>query len=142
MNYTEAIKKAKHLKAIGSDEVWLGDNDGEKPWHLEAKCEPGGSHRLEIHTSCWFRATEPKSGLKFRWDFDIEPYSANGSGSYKIDTAGVFRVLSMMHPKTAIAFRKYLADCAEKVQKKGEEWRAVADGQLRDADTLLRLSKP
>jgi hypothetical protein len=146
MKYSEAIKNADALRALGQDKrVWLAtwDNgDAERPWHLPATCRAGGSHRLEISTSAVFSAFDPVSRLTFEWDHDIEPRSASGKGGYEIDTDGIGEILSLMHPSTAKAFRKYLAGCAVAVQKKAKEWRDYADRQMRDADTLRRLAAP
>jgi hypothetical protein len=139
-DYKEAIKLAKHYKALGMTRVYLNKDEAEKPWHLVTKCEPGGSHRLDISTSVRFFAVDPDSGLHFDWSFDIEPYEANGKGSYEIDAKACRNVLAKLPAKAAKQFREYLAECAEKVAAKGDEYFKIYQRQQADADTLRKLS--
>lgn len=138
MTYQEAKQKATTLRELGQTEVYL--NGGEMPWEYVTSVEPGGSHRLEISTSVWFKALCPETGLRFRWSFDIEPYSANGKGSYEIDSESCRNVTKKLSGDALADWRNYLRDCAEKVRSKGEEWRIVADKQLTDAALLSDLS--
>ena len=136
-SYEEASKNAEHLKAIGQDEIYL--NCGVLPWHLVTGCEPGGSHRLDISTSVWFHAKDEKTGLRFRWTFDIEPREANGRGIYMIDTVGCQEVLKKLNGDPLVEFRKYLAACAESVTKQAQEYQKAADKQNADAAILRDL---
>jgi len=140
LTYKEAIRKAKSLRAVGMTEIYLRDGS-EYPWHLATSCEDGGSHRLDISTSVRFRAKDAKSGLTFRWNFEIEPHSANGKGSYEIDAAGCRSVLEKLNEPARKLFREYLGRCAEKVHEKAHEWQAIASRQFRDAETLRQLSE-
>jgi hypothetical protein len=130
-----AIKNAKHHLAVGQKEIWLSDED-EKPWHLATTCAPGGSHRLEISTDVWFYGLHEKSGLTFRWSFDIEPRSANGKGSYDIDVIGVRNVLTVLPKPCEKSFREYLRVCAKAVEKKAEEWNQITRSQYEAASAL------
>ncbi len=138
MTYDEAKKKATALQELGQTSVYL--RGGEMPWEHVTSVEPGGSHRLEISTSVWFKAKCPETGLEFRWSFDIEPLSANGKGSYEIDAAACRNVTSKLKGDALAAWREYLRECAEKVRSKGDEWRKIADKQLTDAALLADLS--
>ncbi len=138
--YRKAIKLAEHYKAIGETRICLSGDDENKPWHLVTKCEPGGSHRLDISTSVRFYAFHPESGLNFDWSFDIEPYDANGKSHYEIDARGCSDVLAKLPSGAAQAFRKYLAECAEKVAARGDEYFKLYQRQHVDADTLRKLS--
>ena len=93
-SYQEVKDKANSIKNLGLGEVYL--SKGEYPWELATSCEPGGSHRLGIDTSVWFRATDPETGIPLRWSFDIEPRSANGKGTYRINVDGCRGVLSCL----------------------------------------------
>jgi hypothetical protein len=137
-NYEEAIQKAEHIKALGlDDDIYL--SVGPYPWHIATSCEPGGSHRLEIATSVWFRGES--DGLKFRWSFDIEPHSreANGQGSYQINTEGCLEVIGHLKGKCLTQFKLYLKDCAEKILKVADEYQQIAYKQYRDAVILRSL---
>lgn len=136
--YESATKAAEHLKAIGMTDISLW-RDPNPPWHLATSCEPGGSHRLDISTDASFYAEDPKTGLTFRWSFDIEPMSANGTGSYQINAAGCKTVLSKLRGEARAQFRAYLSACAAKVRDKGLEYQRIADRQAADAATLRDL---
>lgn len=127
--YIEAIKQAEHIKAIGLDEVYLyGDGKpyGDYPWRWVTKVEDGGTHRLDISTSIWFIAKDP-SGILFRWNFDLEPRSANGSGMYHIDVAGCRRVMSLLPVAARSLFQKRLDNTAAAIEK----WIAETETWLR-----------
>lgn len=139
MTYKEALKAVKHLKAIGETSIWLR-GDSEKPWQHVTKVEGGGSHRLDMNTSIWFEAVEPKTGLSFRWRFEIEPMEANGKGHYEINATACRAVMGKLEGKARKMFSDYLATCAAKVRSKGEEWKRITDRQFRDAETLEQLA--
>lgn len=139
MTYAEACAKADALKALDCGEIFL--STGEMPWHIATGCRPGGTHRLDMDTSVWFHGECPKTGLFFRWSFDIEPYSASGKGSYEIDAEACREVLSKLNGACREVFRDYLETCAAKVRAKGAEYQTVADRQLRDANTLSELAR-
>jgi hypothetical protein len=132
--WKEAVKKARHYLAVGQHEIYLSDSD-EKPWALAIRCEPGGTHRLDINTDVWFYA-QHSSGLQFRWSFDIEPRSANGTGSYDIDVNAIQNVLYKLPPKVQLQFKNYLMTCIEAVENKAVEWQAITDKQYATARRL------
>jgi hypothetical protein len=137
-DWREVVEQAEHYLAIGEPQVYLhGCTD--YPWEYVTRLEPGGSHRLDMDTSVWFTAEHP-SGLSLRWTFDMEPRSANGSGSYHIDTDGVRAVLRALPTEARGLFRAYLRTCADKVQAKATEWRQIAERQATDAQTLYDLA--
>lgn len=138
MTYDEAKKKATALRELGQTSVYL--RGGEMPWEHVTSVEPGGSHRLEMSTSVWFKARCPETHLEFRWSFDIEPHSANGEGSYQIDAEACRAVTKRLKGDALAEWRNYLRECAAKVRAKGEEWRKVADKQLTNAALLADLS--
>jgi hypothetical protein len=139
MTYEKAIRNADALKAIEAGEVYL--DTAPYPWHQATRCEPGGSHRLDIATSVWFYGSDPGTGLEFRWCFDIEPPRANGKGHYEIDADACRDVLRALPEQAADAFRRYLLDSAEKVAAKGLEYQHHADRQAADALALRRIAK-
>lgn len=138
LTYKEAKKKAKALRDLGETSIYL--NSGEMPWEHVVSVEPGGSHRLEISTSVWFKAHCPHTGLEFRWAFDIEPSSANGKGSYEIDSGACRSVTKRLNGNALKAWKSYLGECSAKVRAKGEEWQKIADKQFNDAVILSDLA--
>lgn len=135
--YEKCVANAAALLNLGNKVIYL--SSGEYPWDQVVSCEPGGSHRLDISTSVWFRADD-KSGLSFRWSFDIEPHDANGKGGYHIDIEGCRRVLERLPLDAKIEFQQYLADCAAKVRDKANEWRQAAEGQESTAAQLESIA--
>ena len=136
-SWEDHVKLAAHYKAIGGTDIYLY-NDAEPPWKHATFCEAGASHRLDIATSVSFKAEI--SGLKFSWSFDIEPRSANGSGTYHIDVDGIMKVMAKLPEKTRGQFAAYLASCADAVEKKGAEYQEVARKQYGDAAALRKLT--
>lgn len=139
MTYAEAVKKVESIKILGINEIYLNCKNGVLPWKLVTRCDPGGLHRLEISTDVWFYATDTKHNLNFRWSFELEPRSANGSGSYHIDIDNIRKVLRLLSGNAKIQFRQYLADCAIKVKTKGDEWMKIAMEQQSTAQILQDL---
>ena len=134
-DWRRVVELAPNYLAIGNTDVYLSHSDDDYPWEWVTSCEPGGSHRLDIATSVTFRAEHP-CGLTFRWSFDLEPRSANGSGSYQIDTSGIARVLAKLPAQGAKDFRAYLLSCVEPVEKRGREYDAAAREQFGMAQQL------
>lgn len=141
LTYKEAVKLAKHLRAIGQTNIYLSSDTNDLPWHLATCVEPGSTHRLEIATSVNFEASDSKCGLVFRWSFDIEPVSANGKGSYEVDVHKCREVLNKLPAKVKTSFAKYLYDCAEKVAANAREWQEVVNRQYLTANQLYQASK-
>jgi len=137
--YQEATEKAEAIKVIGLDEIYL--NEGEFPWHLVTKVEPGSSHRLEISTSVWFYAHDPVTDLNFRWSFDIEGREANGRGIYMIKVRECLTILELLPPKAEKQFQEYLTDCAEKITKHADELDKYAKDEYKTAKRLEEASK-
>jgi hypothetical protein len=96
-SFKSATEKAEHLKAIGQNEIYL--SEGELPYNLVTRCEPGGSHRIDMSTSIWFYAEDKKSGLVFRWSFDIENREANGRGYYLINVKACEEIIKKLKGK-------------------------------------------
>lgn len=138
--FREYVKNAGHYLAIGEKEIYLF-GDQEKPWEIATSCEGGSSHRMDIATSVNFRGPHP-CGLTFRWSWDLEPRSANGSGSYQVDTAGIQRVLAKLENyKCRQEFLDYLTDCAVKIEKKADEYQEAAKVQYASAAVIRNASK-
>lgn len=139
LTYRVALKDHAALKRLGQGDVYLSEGD-EFPWQDVVSVEPGGSHRLDISTTVWITAVDKKTGLRFRWSAEIENRSADGQGSYEIDTDGCRSVIAKLHGVARDQFRKYLAACAVAVRAKAVEWRTLAEGQAKDASILAELS--
>ena len=135
ITFEAAIKNAAALKGLGQTRIYLSDKN--PPWHIAQTCEPGSSHRLDISTDARF--TGEQDGLTFSWSFSIEPWEANGTGTYQIDVAACREVLGKLHGEALIQFRSYLSDCASKVAAKGAEVQTYADRQFKDAAILRDL---
>jgi hypothetical protein len=134
------VEKAKSYLDIGQSEIYLHNDANDYPWEFAQGCTPGGSHRLDISTSVRFFGEHP-SGLRFSWSFDIEPYSANGSGSYHLDREGIASALAKLdRTPAAEQFRAYLRECVTKVSAKGDEYQAVANRQYADAQLLRAIA--
>lgn len=133
-----AVQHADFFKSLGQNDVWLGDDEGA-PWELADRCEPGGSHRMDIATSVRFSGKHA-CGLRFSWHFDIETRDANGSSEYKINTAAILAVIQRMPDMVADQFRAYLKDCAEKVEKRGKEYMDSAQRQYGTAAQLRSVA--
>jgi len=136
--YEEATKQADHLLAIGETEIFLHTNP---PWKIATKCEPGGSHRLDLPTTVWFSGQDPKTGLDFRWSLDIEKDTANGKDYYEIDVERIRYALRELRGYALLGFRTYLADCLKKVMEKGNEIQGYADAQFTEAAQIRDLVK-
>lgn len=136
MTWEEHVEKVGAHLALGQTEIYLAD--GEFPWSYVTRCEPGGTHRLEIDTDVWFYAEHP-CGLTFRWCFDIEPHSANGKPEYHIAVDEAKKVLAFLPESLAAGFRSYLTTCAVAVEKKAAEWQRIVDHQRDTARALRRI---
>lgn len=137
IDYREALKKADAYKSIGQTRIYMYDGS-VFPWEHVSEVEPGGSHRLDISTSVRFSAHI--DGLEFSWSWDIESRDANGKGHYEINVGACREVLSKVPATARHKLREYFAECAGKVQEKGQEWQRIADRQRRDADILHSLA--
>lgn len=141
MSWKAHVKNAKHHLALGTKDIYLDDKALDAlPWHLVTGCEDGGSRRLDISTSVHFRAKDPKSGLTFRWIFDIEERDANGKGYYVIRVTDIKDVMQRLPEKARTSFAAYLWTCAGKVREKAKEWDGWAKQQHQYADALQTAS--
>lgn len=136
--YKDVVANASNYLAIGEKEVYLDGGLEELPWSLVTRCEPGGTHRIDISTSVWFYAKH-ESGLNLRWSFDIEPDTADGKGYYEIDVASCRRVLGLLNGCALSKFREYLAECVTKVRERGNTYQKYADKMYGDAAILQDL---
>jgi len=138
LTYTQARENASHLKALGCTRVHITCDDSV-PWHLVTEICEGGSHRLDMATSIRFEAKDSKAGLSYSWCFDLEPPSANGSGSYHLDVPAIVAVLGKLPAHARRELRDMLADSAAKVSVMADEYQRAADRQRADAATLLSI---
>ena len=137
--YKRVKKHAKALKEIGFDDIYL--DNGPYPWEHVIKCESGGSHRLGMYTNFWFTAIEPGVDIEVRWSFNIEPQSANGSGTYQIDSLGCEEVMGKLNGKARKMFQDYLLECGSKVKHQARELHEIVEKLSRDANVLLVLGR-
>ena len=128
-------KLARHYKAIGQNEIYL-DRDHDAPWCLASNVETGYVHRLGIPVSMSFRGTDIKSGLSFRWSFDIEKRDANGSGKFLIDVDRIRAVRELMPDGARREFSRLLKETAKAVRKQGDEYQTAANEQYAMAMEL------
>jgi hypothetical protein len=135
--YAEVKDKAEHLKAIGTEEIYL--NKEPYPWHLVNRMETGGSHRLDIATSVWLYAADPDSGLALRWSFDIKNREANGKGYYEVNKEECHRIIQLLPPAPQKQFRRYLVSCAKAIEKNAAEYLDIANKGLDTAKTLRSI---
>lgn len=132
--YEKAVEKSAALLETGQTHVHLM-SDSEHPWHIAETVEAGGSHRLDMATSVRVTGKDP-CGLTFSWSCDIEPWSASGSGYYQIDTTRLVEIMAKMPQVAKEQFRRYLLDCAGKVEAKGKQYQDIAARQMADAFAL------
>lgn len=135
--YKDVKLRGEHFKALGVTEVYL--SEGPYPWSKVHKMAPGGTHRLDIATSVWFYATDPKSGLELRWAFDVEGRQANGKGYYEIDQRGCSHIISLLPPIPKEQFRKYLVDCAKSIEKNAKEYLDISKREFNTASVLRSI---
>jgi hypothetical protein len=138
-SYKEIEALVKSYKSIGQTEHHL--SEGDFPWQWAYSCEEGGSHRLDISTNVWFRAKSPITGMEYRWTFDIEPWSANGSTMYQIDVVGCRKVLASLPDGVKVIFKGYLTNCARSVEKRAQEYYEFYKRQHDDAEKLLEAAQ-
>lgn len=136
----EIRANADHLKALGDTGIHVFSDMVNFPYELVTEVRPGGSHRIDISTSVWFKAPLPE-GITLEGGFDIEHREANGKGYYSLDTEGIASVLIRLSPKGRTEFSRYLLDCAEKVDEKGKEYLSLAQRQMGDAAVLRTLAQ-
>lgn len=137
-SWTEHAKLAKNYKALDSTDIYLFGS-AEKPWHLVTGVKTGGGHRLGIPVSFDFSAQDGKSGLSFRWSFDLEQKNANGQSKFVIDTLRIREVVKLLSPSVAKHFRSLLSETAKAIRAKAEEYQAVANDQYGVAVQLETL---
>jgi len=138
--WKQHLTLANAHKALGHKEIYLsGDKIEDKPWHLVTKCEPGASHRLEIATSVWFYAKDEKTGLEFRWSFDLEPRSANGKGNYEINVTGIQHVISLLPEVAKASFKSYLVSSAKAVRANANKYSQIAQDEYAAASIMENL---
>lgn len=131
------VEHAEQYKALDQIEHYL--STGRYPWLYATSCEPGGSHRLDIATSVYFRAKHP-CGLEFRWNFDIEDSAANGKGHYEINVAGIRSIFGLLPDSIRRQFSAYLGVCAVKVRENANKYREIANREIYTAETLADLA--
>lgn len=131
-SYNEVINKSDAILALGLNEIYL--NKGEMPWEVATSCEPGGSHRLDIYTSVWFRGIESNSGISLRWSFDIENNNSPQDHHYHVDIEGCRKVLNSLKGNVRNQFQKYLADCSTSISKLAADYRKYAQEEQSIAD--------
>jgi hypothetical protein len=135
LTYKKAVENADALKALGQTRVYLYGNDKERPWKYVTNAQPGGSHRLDIHTNVLFTAEHP-CGIQFEWNFDIEPHSANGNPQYAIDIKGCQEVLAKIPQGPREQFAKQLRDSAAAVRENAKQYKTAWENAEQLADQL------
>jgi len=137
-SYEEAKAKAKELKSLGEEEIYL--NKPPYPWNLTTKLTSGGSHRLDINTSVWFYGRDDALDLEFRWSFDIEPHSANGKGTYSVEVESCLATMKLLPIHVKKQFQDYLTECANAIEKHAEELSGYAGKEYVTANLLKQAS--
>jgi hypothetical protein len=123
--WARAVRLAKHYKALGQTEIYLNRDEDSKPWSFVTEMETGGMIRHGQSVSVWFRAKHQKSGLQFRWTFDLEPREANGSSTLQIDVSACRDVLRRLPAKPAEQLRQHLKVLALATRKDADEYLAA-----------------
>lgn len=105
--YSEALKLAPHLIAIGDTRVYLHNTDGF-PWAKVTKIEAGGGRRF--NGPCGFNAIVEEAGLELILGVDFEERSANGRGVSLFEGARLRDVAGQMSAAGRVKFGQFLAD--------------------------------
>jgi hypothetical protein len=134
-NWKEYVRLAKHYKAIGQTEIWL-NRDKDAPWHLAQSVEAGSVYRLSTPVSFDFKGRDEKSGLTFRWSFDIEESNANGRSLFQVNVDAARRVKDLLPATVANRFANQLEVTAKAIREKGKEYTEHAHAQFAMADAL------
>ncbi len=138
MSYKEAIEKAESIKDLGIEAVWLEE---DFPWSMVTNCTEGAGQRLGVTTNICFCATDPSTGIKFRWFFELEKTRSDYKGVYQFDIDKIKFVCSVLPAKAKAQFLKHLLNCGEKIQAKAVEFYKLADEQELMSRGLVEIFK-
>lgn len=119
----DVISKVEHYKALGMDRVYM-DRESEIPWDLVTDIETGGTYRLGLSTSQSVIVEHP-CGLTLRWSVDLEPRSANGTGTIQIDIEKIRTMLRKCPSEVTKKLRAWMAESATTVDKHATELREL-----------------
>jgi hypothetical protein len=136
--YDEIVAKADSVKAVMGDGATVYLREGSMPYNKACSFEAGCSYRLGVAVSGYFTAVV--KGIHCKWSFDLESYSASGSGELQPRTEAIREVLSQLEGKAKSQFREWLAGVSEKMRADAAERRGYADKLAAKAAVIADLS--
>lgn len=136
--YESASALADHYIALGIRDIWLRGELSTMPWHLAHNVVAGGSFRLNGPCGCRVEAFDPDTGLTFKWSFDFESPSANGSGTNQFDEETMLGAARHMSPDLRAKYAHLLAsEVLQAVKTRTDEIRDALAKQER-SEAILR----
>jgi hypothetical protein len=117
----EILALKDSFKAVGQTDFHMYRQP--VPWSEVTGVERGGTYRRNIPTNWYF--TVAAEGLNFRFNFDIEPASANGTAGYSIDVAAIQDALRRLPRDVARRWSAELSESARLMREEAEkdqEW--------------------
>lgn len=136
--YESASALADHYIALGISDVWLRGELDAMPWHLASNIKASGSYRLNGPCGCRVDAYDQNTGLSFKWSFDFESPSANGSGTNQFDEETMLGAARHMSPDLRAKYAHLLAsEVLQAVKTRTDEIRDALAKQER-SEAILR----
>lgn len=136
--YESASALADHYIALGISDIWLRGELSTMPWHLASNIKASGGYRLNGPCGCRVEAFDPDTGLTFKWSFDFESPSANGSGTNLFDEETMLGASRHMSPELREKYANFIAsDVLGAVKARTDEIREALAKQER-SESILR----
>jgi hypothetical protein len=127
ITYAVAIKNAEHLKALGVEEVYLYREDPDFPWRYVTEIKAGGTWRIGAQVSAWVSATDPTTGLRFKWSVDFERGGSNGESRYKLDVEGIASIVRKLPQRVVPQLAEALKPLVDGIAKQRAEYEKAVD---------------
>lgn len=136
--FEQASALSDHYIALGISDVWLRGELSTMPWHLASNIKASGGYRLNGPCGCRVEAYDKSTGLTFKWSFDFESPSANGSGTNQFDEETMLGAARHMSPDLREKYANFLAsEVLQAVKTRTDEIRDALAKQER-SEAILR----
>lgn len=138
MTYSEALRVADHLIALGDTTVYLRDGGADFPWDKATGCSAGSSYRLNGPSACYIIAED--AGLTFKLNIEFEGRDANGRGVSLFERDRLRDVMLRLPEKARAEFAEMLEDeVLPGLEKHSRELREAMNSQLDSEDCVRGL---
>jgi hypothetical protein len=138
LTYTEAMKKAEHLKALGQTTIYIHREAADFPYGKVTNVEAGSSWRLGGPSSCYLIAED--GGLTFKLNVDFEGRDANGRGVSLFDRDKLREMFVRLPSVARQAFADLLeSECLPSLAKRRSELQAALNDQADSEDCVRGL---